>query len=331
MSDEMVAATCHAWPFSDLRPELEDRYTAFLRDYLAIKGAITRDLGSASTAPSRLGCCGGLAAWRRGAAARGGPVGGDGLFFVLASVGPSALDSGAAAPLLVNPVFLPALRGAGRDILLEPFRYGLPAASPSPWRPRWAWTPWETGWGAPSPPPWSSGAPALASRPLPVAQPTVPPWMATLDAELPAGPHELPCSRRVGALLPGADAPPAGPWRPIGAGIGPPPQLLPENGSPVRPCRGGAPGALRHRRRGAGRDRGARSVVADGFAAILVHPGQYRSAAHADAVAAPRGPRPSGGAGRRLDSSSARPLPCGWPPWGAPRPPGLEGEGLGWS
>lgn len=302
MSDEMVAATRHAWPFSDLHPELEDRYTAFLRDYLAIgKGAlITRDLGSrfyrAFSPGVLLWGLAGVALWRRRPEA--GLWAGMALFFVLASVGPFLpWTAELAAPLPVNPVFLLCFYAVpGGDILLEPFRYGLPAALALAMAAALGLDAVgdRLGRALPAALALVLGELLLLSPlpwPLPVAQPTVPPWMATLDAELPAGALiELPWFEAGSArfyrermLHQRAHG------RPIGAGIGGlPPSYFLENGllraamAAEEPpalfgIGGAAPGEI---------ERGAQQLVADGFAAVLVHPRQYRSAAHADAVAA---------------------------------------------
>ncbi|MCB9765764.1 MAG: glycosyltransferase family 39 protein [Alphaproteobacteria bacterium] len=135
MSAASVALTRHQPPFEWLEPEVPDRYTAYLVDYLRVgKGAlITRELGSRyyrAFSPGisvlLLGLAGVVAFRRR----RGmwlwpalAVVG------VLASVGPFLpINRAVSLPGPWNPVWRLAYAMPGGAMLLEPFRYGLVAA-----------------------------------------------------------------------------------------------------------------------------------------------------------------------------------------------------------
>jgi len=136
MSLDAVEATRHTAPYLDLLPQNADRYTAFLADWVAVgKGArIERTLASRffrafspglvvlALAVSGLWACRArwraLSLWGLGAS-----------FCILASTGPFLpLNGGLSLPFAGNPAWLLLHHGLpGASLLLEPFRYALPA------------------------------------------------------------------------------------------------------------------------------------------------------------------------------------------------------------
>ncbi|MCB9741065.1 MAG: hypothetical protein H6741_17340 [Alphaproteobacteria bacterium] len=137
MSAAAVEETRHHPPYTHLRPEKEDRYTAYLVDYVRVgkRALIQRDLGSryyrafspglAVIALSLLGLVGWRRRWR---AALLWPA--VAVFGVLASLGPFLpIERHLAFEEPVNLVWLGLHRAwPGASMLLEPFRYAMVAA-----------------------------------------------------------------------------------------------------------------------------------------------------------------------------------------------------------
>jgi len=134
VSVETIAETRHVEPYPFLEPEMPDRYTAYLVDYVAVgkDALIEREAGSRYyrafspglslfalalvgllARPRQAGLHAAMAAWS-----------------VLASLGPFApLFSDISTSLPANPAWLVSdALVPGADLLLEPFRYGLGAA-----------------------------------------------------------------------------------------------------------------------------------------------------------------------------------------------------------
>lgn len=136
MSAQQIADTRHVAPYPFLRPEHPDRYTAYLSDYVATgkSSLIERSAGSRyyrafSPGWSLLAlAAAGLALTRRRVQVGMWWVAAG--FCALASIGPYTPITAAwhaAAPN--NPVWLGLQRAwPGAALILEPFRYGLPAA-----------------------------------------------------------------------------------------------------------------------------------------------------------------------------------------------------------
>lgn len=138
MAAASVESSRHAWPFHELVPRVEERYTAYLLDFVRVGpgSVVLRDnvarfyraqgAGLGVTALAIVGCA--LPGPGRPAARLWTATA---LFFVLAAVGPFLpLTQTLALPQPANPVWLGLHYGfPGASLLLEPFRYGLPAAA----------------------------------------------------------------------------------------------------------------------------------------------------------------------------------------------------------
>ena len=132
MSTAAVSASRHTWPFPLLHPDHTHRYTAFLADYVAVgKGTLIERVAASrfyrAFSPGILlfGAAG--AGWVLSRAAR--PWLAFAAFAALASTGPYApLTGGLALPWPVNPAWWALHVFPGGALLLEPFRYALPAA-----------------------------------------------------------------------------------------------------------------------------------------------------------------------------------------------------------
>lgn len=202
MSTASVDYTRHHAPYTFLQPGHVDRYTAYLADYVAVgkSALIQRDAGSRyyrafSPGLSLIGLTlVGLALSRRRLVAAYWATAG--AFVIVASTGPFLpVTRMIAADTPVNVVWLGLhLYWPGAELLLEPFRYGLPAAlclamgasiglvalrrRLGGWVYPAALALWmaETFWVSPLP------------TPLPAAALSVPSGYARLDEVLPPGP-----------------------------------------------------------------------------------------------------------------------------------------------
>ncbi len=135
MSAETVAETRHSAPYPYLQPTHPDRYTAFLSDYVATgkDALISREAGSRyfrAFSPGIsllvLGIVGLVTQRRRAMVAMWWAVA---AFCITASLGPfTPLSAASSSPTPNNPVWLGLLAvWPGAPLLLEPFRYALPA------------------------------------------------------------------------------------------------------------------------------------------------------------------------------------------------------------
>ncbi len=135
MSASAVSATRHAPPYRFLEPGHRDRYVAWLADYVAVgKGALVERVAAArfyrAFAPGflayALALAGLLAPRRRATLVWAGTA----LFCVLASTGPFLpLTRDVFLPGPYNPAWLLTQHVLpGGDLILEPFRYALPAS-----------------------------------------------------------------------------------------------------------------------------------------------------------------------------------------------------------
>lgn len=135
MSAEMVASTRNVAPYPYLAPSNNDRYTAFLADYVAVgkRALITREAGSRyyrAFSPGlyllALALYGLVPRRQRGVVAMWCAVG---VFCAIASLGPFTPITGALASPTPNNALWLALQAAwpGATMLQEPFRYAIPA------------------------------------------------------------------------------------------------------------------------------------------------------------------------------------------------------------
>lgn len=132
MSDASVAASRHAWPFPLLSPEHTHRYTAFLLDYVAVgkdalieRVAASRFYRAFSPGLLLLGAAGAGLVLRRASGLWLACF----VFAAVASTGPYlAVNTELALPSPVNPAWWALRILPGGALLLEPFRYALPAA-----------------------------------------------------------------------------------------------------------------------------------------------------------------------------------------------------------
>jgi hypothetical protein len=129
-----IAATRHVAPYPYLHPLMPDRYTLFLADYVAVgkSALIEREAGSRYLRACSPGisllllALGGTVAMPR----KAGLWAAVAVWCAMASLGPFFPLNGAwYASVAVNPAWL-LLNGfmPGANLLLEPFRYALPAA-----------------------------------------------------------------------------------------------------------------------------------------------------------------------------------------------------------
>lgn len=138
MAAASVESSRHAWPYHELVPRVEERYTAYLSDFVSVGpgSVVLRDnvarfyraqgAGLVTTVLALLAC--GVPGPNRSAARLWV---GTGLFLALAATGPFLpLTANLHLPRPLNPVWLALHHGfPGAKLLLEPFRYGLPAAA----------------------------------------------------------------------------------------------------------------------------------------------------------------------------------------------------------
>ncbi len=202
MSAEHVEGTRHAAPWPFLDPEHQDRYVAYLMDYLAVGKSelIVREAGSRYYRAFSLGflapCLALLGLWasrgRRFAVGFWLLVA---LFFALASTGPFLpLTSDIAFSYAWNPVWMGIFHALpGAYIILEPFRYALGVslalglvASVGVLALQRRFGTW-VGWAAPAVVVLELALLSPVPAPLPTAQLEVDPAYAELDSVLPPG------------------------------------------------------------------------------------------------------------------------------------------------
>ena len=202
MAAASVESSRHAWPYHELVPRVEERYTAYLADFVSVGpgSVVLRDnvarfyraqgAGLVTTALALLAC---VASGPHRVAARAWVA--TGLFLALAATGPFLpLTQSLHLPKPLNPVWLGLHHGfPGAKLLLEPFRYGLPAAAclgvagclgaVALSRRAGGWV----LWALPAAMVLETLTVAPLFRPLPTTTPQTPAVYASLDEHLPPG------------------------------------------------------------------------------------------------------------------------------------------------